>query len=316
MRASVQVDLIINRRARAVERRPALIDEMRRIAGQRATVHVTGNAYELQAVARELGSRGTDGVLLAGGDGSLMAGVTALWKAFGPDAMPILSPIPAGTVGTIARNWGISGPPATCLRRYFERPRRLVQHPSLRIVAEHADGRRTRVGFIIGTGLVARFFRHYYARGAPGYSGSARLVARIFVESFVGGPLATDILTPLPCSLIVDGERREPSAWSLVCCSVIRNLGIRMLVNYRAEEDFERPHLVATPMLPRELGPRAPYVLAGKSFGGPGHVDRLVEQFTIEFPGEGPFVLDGELMSASSVEVSAGPVLTIATPTR
>lgn len=316
MRPPLRIDLIINRRARMLDEQPALAGSLAALARGRARVHTTESPGELTEVARTLAACGTDLVLLAGGDGSLMAGVTALHEAFG-DELPAISPIPAGTAGTIARNWGIAGAPAACLERVLERPRRRVLRPSLRVAERHAQQTVERIGFIIGTGLVARFFRVYYARGAPGYRGSAQLVARIFAESFVGGRLAREVLDPLPCELIVDGVRRAPDAWSLICCSVVRDLGIHMLVNYRAGEDARRPHLVATPMAPHQLGPRAPRVLRGLPIGGREHVDVLASEFTIAFPkGEtGPYVLDGELYAAPSVDVSAGPLLVVATPT-
>ncbi len=311
----MQIDVVINLRARMLRQRPTLIDELSALTRRRALVHVTQTPAELAEVARELARRGTDLVLLAGGDGSLMAGVSALHEAFQGE-LPTISPIPAGTAGTIARNWGIAGSPQRCLDRILSGTRRRVPHPSLRVVGHRASAAEARIGFIVGTGLVARFFRLYYDRGAPGYRGSAWLVARIFAESFVGGPLAREVLEPLPCELVVDGAAEPPRAWSLVCCSVVRDLGIHMLVNHRAGEDPRRPHLVATPMVPRELGPRAPRVLTGRPIGGPGHVDRLVERFAVRFPTgfEGPYVLDGELLSAHDIVVTAGPLVPLALP--
>ena len=67
-------------------------------------------------------------------------------------------------------------------------------------------------------------------------------------------------------------------------------------------------------MTPAQLGPRAPLVLAGRPLGGPHHVDELVERFDIRFESEGHYVLDGELLEADRVEVTAGPQLAIATP--
>jgi hypothetical protein len=162
--------------------------------------------------------------------------------------------------------------------------------------------------------LVAQFFELYYERGAPGYSGSARIVARVFVESFVGGPFARRVLDPLPCSLEVEGRRMAAEAWSLVCAAVVPNLGIHMLVNYRAAEDSGRPHLVASPLPARRLGPRAPFVLAGRNIGGAGHVDQLATQFAVDFPGAGPYVLDGELLHAKRVSVTAGPLVPFVIP--
>jgi hypothetical protein len=103
---------------------------------------------------------------------------------------------------------------------------------------------------------------------------------------------------------------------------VVRNLGIHMHVTYRAGEALTRPHLVASPLAARQLGPRAPLVLAGKRIGGPDHFDDLVRDFTVRFDvatsaspaSEGPYVLDGEMLHAHEVRVSAGPPIDVLHP--
>jgi diacylglycerol kinase family enzyme len=245
-----------------------------------------------------------------------MAGVTALARAFGPGRMPLVAPVPGGTVGTVARNWGVQGDPVDCLRWALDHPSAIRPKPTLRIDAAEQPGEppASRYGFIFGTGLVAQFFELYYERGAPGSAASALIVARVFLESFVGGSFARRVLDPLPCTLRVDGEARPPASWSLVCASVVPNLGIHMLVNYRAGEDPARVHLVASPLPARHLGPRAPFVLAGRRIGGAGHVDELARAFAVEFAERGPYVLDGELLRAERVQVSMGPTVRMVTP--
>jgi diacylglycerol kinase (ATP) len=309
----MRIDLVLNPGARLYRRDPSLLDRMRRVAERHCDVHVTGSIEEMDAVANQIAQRGSDLVLLSGGDGTLMAGVTALHRAFDGRDLPPIAPVPGGTAGTVARNWGLSGDPTRCLQRLLEKPRRTTAQPSLRIKTQ-GDGLSERVGFIVGTGLVAKFFGVYYQRGAPGYAGSARIVARVFLESFIGGPLARRVLDPLPCRLEVEGRELDPEAWSLICSAVVKNLGIHMMVTYRAAEDPERPHLVATPMRPRDLGPRAHRVLAGWPIGGEHHVDQLVRTFAITFADTGPFVLDGELLHAHRIEVTPGPRLQIALP--
>ena len=83
--------------------------------------------------------------------------------------LPLRNPIEvAKTAGTVARNWGLHGSPVACLERLLTRPRRRVLRPSLQIDSKSGDDNARRIGFIVGTGLVARFFRLYYQRGAPG----------------------------------------------------------------------------------------------------------------------------------------------------
>jgi diacylglycerol kinase family enzyme len=273
-------------------------------------VHPTTTLAELEATAQGLAARGSELVILSGGDGTFMAGVTALARAFGEDRLPRIGLVPGGTVATVARNWGMGGEPSAVLARLLRAPGALVDVPRPTLRVRGPD--QTRIGFIFGTGLVASFFDVYYAQGGRGYAGAARIVARIFAESFWNGALARRVLDPMPCTIEVDGRRLAPEAWSLVCAAVVRDLGIHMLVTYRAGEDPARPHLVASPLTSRALGPRAPLVLAGKRIGGAGHFDDLVGDFVVRFPSAaGAYVLDGEVLHADEVRVSAGPVIRV-----
>jgi len=309
----MRIDVVVNTTARLYLTRPRLLEQVRAICAGRATVHPTSDVIELEAVARTIAERGSDLVVISGGDGSFMAGVTALYRAFGSDRLPTIAFLPGGTAATVARNWGMRGELTALLIRLLDRPEQHAAplRQTLRVTTTNGAEVEERVGFIFGTGLVARFFDVYYQNGARGYDGAARIVARIFVESFYGGQYAQKVLEPMPCSIEVEGRRLGPEAWSLVCAAVVRDLGIHMLVTYRAGEDPARVHLVASPLPTRSLGPRAPLVLAGKTIGGRGHFDDLVREFTVRFPGHGPIVLDGDVLVTEVARVSAGPLIRV-----
>ncbi|WP_437503381.1 diacylglycerol/lipid kinase family protein [Sorangium sp. So ce1099] len=324
----MRIDVIVNTRARRYRAGPALIDRMAAACAGGAELHPTSSVAELADVCDRIARRGTDLVAISGGDGSFMAGVTALARAFGERSLPPLALLPGGTVATVARNWGMSGDPAALLARIVRDHRDLhsgaavhgaVRRPTLRARAITRSGVEERIGFIFGTGLVASFFDVYYERGGDGYSAAARIVARVFVESFYGGACARRVLDPLPCTIEVEGRQLAPRAWSLICSSVVRDLGIHMRVTYRAGEDLDRPHLVASALPPRGLGPRAPLVLAGRRIGGKDHFDDLVRDFTVRFGAsagatsldEGPYILDGDPLRASEIRISAGPSIDV-----
>lgn len=315
----MRIDVIVNTTARRYESAPGLVNELRGVAHGHAVFHATRDLEELDHVCAAAAHAKSDLVVLTGGDGSLMAGTSALARAFG-EALPKVGFLPAGTAAIVSKNWGITGDPVALLRRILARGKALesARHPTLRVRAESADGVEERVGFIFGTGLVAKFFDLYYADGARGNAGAAKLVARIFAESFVGGSFARRVLDPLPCKIEVDGRALRADAFSLVCASVVRDLGLHMVVNHRAGEDPARPHLVASALPSRRLGWRMPLVLAGRSIGGEEAFDDLVRTFTVRFPrgpageaADGPYVLDGDILRASAVHVSAGPALDV-----
>jgi hypothetical protein len=176
------------------------------------------------------------------------------------------------------------------------------------------DGAGARnVGFIFGAGLVASFFDVYYASPQQGYAGAARIVARVFAGSFVPtrGALARRVLAPTACTLSIDGVAQAPRAWTLIAASVVRNLGLHMMLTYRASEETARFHAVASALGARSLGPQMPLVLSGRRLLGEHHVDDLVRTLTIDFPTDGPYVLDGEVFRAPRVSVTAGPVIDV-----
>jgi diacylglycerol kinase family enzyme len=305
-----KVDVIVNRCAHHLVGDAGTRGSLLGAARGRATVHETRSLEELGSVARALAERGSDAVLLAGGDGSYMAGTTALVAAFG-GALPRIGFAPGGTVSTVARNWGFRGREgayaARVVRAAVDGTARVTRRPTLRV---RDDEGGDRVGFIFGAGLVASFFDAYYSGGTLGYGAAAGIVAKVFAGSFYGGALASRVLARTPASLTVDGHTVAPRAFSLVAASVVRDLGLHMLVLYRAAERADRFHLVASPLPARALGPQLPRVLLGRRLRGEGHVDVLADEAELAFEGgRGTYVLDGDVFSTSRVRVSVGPVL-------
>lgn len=184
----------------------------------------------------------------------------------------------------------------------------------VRVAAESSKRIETRYGFIVGAGLVSRFFERYVAAGAGGEVQAARLALRVFVGALSGSRFARDVLSPQHAIINVDGKPLPWSRFSLVCAATVPTLGLGLRVAHRASEDPARPHLVASGASPFELGVRAIRVPLGLAIGGRASFDGLVDKFTIRFPGDDAFVLDGDLVPAREIEVAAGPELIAVAP--
>ena len=306
----MRAELIVNRCARHLRDEGPLLAALRR---PRAGIQVTESRslVDLDAIAARLAADPPDAVVIAGGDGSYMAGLSALARV-GP--LPAVALAPGGTVSTVARNWGLRGNHAAYATRLLDAIAAGTATTTARSTLRVDDGSTVRTGFIVGSGLVARFFDEYLRAGAGGTVTAARIVARIFAGSFVGGRLARTVLTPMPCTLTTDDGPAPFDRVSLVCASVVRDLGLGMRLLYRAGEQTGRFHAVATPLGPALLGPQMPLVLAGKSLRGP-RIDTLTAKLSLSFPtGTGAYVLDGELFHADRVTVTAGPSITVLAP--
>jgi len=304
---------VLNRNAGRFRKSPLLADAIVREVGDRADVFATSSAEELADAADRVVRTNASPVVLCGGDGTYLASVTAVAAAAREQPLPPFVLVRSGTVSTIARNWAGPKDVLSTVRRVCDRPESFVLTTRPTLAVDDADGRR-HVGFTFGTGLVANFFVEYEKRGADGNRTALAIVLRVFAESFGNGPLAMRILTPLPCTITADGALLPPKAYSLVVCSVLRDLGLHMLVTYRGGEDPNRPHLVASPLSPRALGPQWPLVALGKRLVGSQNFDGLVDEFSAEFDSDdGPYILDGDMFRSRRVTVRAGPEIRVAT---
>jgi diacylglycerol kinase family enzyme len=313
------VDIVLNCNARRLRGDGSRHASLRATIGLEAArfgarLHETRSLDELERAARAIASRGTAAVVLAGGDGSHMGGLSALARA-GAGSLPPVALAPGGTVCTVARNFGMRGGHAAwterLLRAVCEGRARVETRPTLR-VRDDAGG--DRVGFICGAGLVARFFDAYYAAPRQGLAAAGVLAARVFAGSLLDSDSARSMLAPTPCELTIDGDRAPASGWSLVLASVVRDVGLHILATYRAGERMDRFHVVASGLSPGALGRQVPRVITGRPMLGDPHVDALAASLQVEFPGVSGYVLDGDLLRARTVHVEAGPAMRLLLP--
>lgn len=303
--------LVVNRRAlRLSSESSPLLADYRRLAERGVLVRETWEEPALRSAFEELAIGGDDTVLFAGGDGSVRGGLSALVATSVERPLPIVGFLPGGTVGTIARHFAKR-------RRILDRalgggPIAVVHAPTLQV---DADDGPPQVGFIFGAGLVARFFRRYYAAGTTtklGKRTAAQLVARIFASSFVNGTVAREVLSPVPATLTIDGRRAEGDAWSLIVASVLPDLGLHLRVTYAGGRDPERPiHLVASSRGPRELGPELLRVVRGAKLKEPVVDVAPSSSVELAFGDDDAFVLDGDVFATRRVRLTNGPVFRV-----
>jgi len=111
-------DVVVNREAS----RLASDDGLRRVIADEAArggarVHETRTLEDLDRVARGIAANGSSGVVLAGGDGSYMAGVSALALCYVAGIMPQTSVWALGTGPLPPKKWLGRGRPPKLLRR-------------------------------------------------------------------------------------------------------------------------------------------------------------------------------------------------------
>lgn len=251
----------------------------------------------------ELARRTTDPptrLVVAGGDGTHMAALSAALDVFGPADLPELAFVAAGTVNTTARALGASGTPAAQVRRA------LASTTVRKAACLRVETDVVRHGFIWGTGLVSSFFDHYDAAGGGALT-AARLAAKVAGSALVGGRFGKSVLRRVPFSIAVDGDPPREDEWSLAVTSVLRDVGIGIRVTYRAGEAEDRIHFVASTADPGTLARAFHRTFLARPLGAAATVDALAREVRLRFPGGGRFILDGDGFSADEVILGAGP---------
>jgi diacylglycerol kinase (ATP) len=298
--------LVVNPRAAWLKRKQTRLEQLRRMVRGRADIAVTQDVTELAQVAESLVKRWVGEprapIFLVGGDGTHMSGVTAFHQAFGGRPPPFAL-IAGGTVCTTARVWGSSGRADTDIRRALRSHERAPM-PTLCIEDDTAE----HLGFIFGTGLVARFFEVYDDRGG-GLPVAAKLSAEIFTSALRGSALAQHVLGRMPLTLSIDGVEQSERGYSLVVSCVHETVGMGVRVTYRARHDRERFHLVASAETPTGLARNFPRTFLGLPLSGRGNVDALANEAVIRFEGPTTYIIDGDSRVTNQVRLRTGPVL-------
>ncbi len=278
---------------------------------------LTETLDELVSVARDIAARGTDAVVLVGGDGTTMAAVSSLAAAWSKGVpLPPIALARGGTVCSIARNFGARGSARSWAQRVVlavcDGSAVTEKRSTLRV---RDSSRGERVGFIFGAGLVSRFFEVYDSSPRRGMVTAAMIAGRVFAGSFVRSALSRRILDPVRCTLTVDGVEQPGRAFSLVLASVVRDVGLHLLATYRAGEELERFHVVASGLPARARGRQMPRAHAGRPLTGEPRVDTLARSLTVDFEdAAATYVLDGDVFPAPSVSVDAGPTISLLVP--
>ena len=317
MPPQVTIGVVVNPRARQAGA-PGLVEALRGIVGADGLVVETKDPPALERAIAEFAARKLEVVATCGGDGTNLATATQLVRRFPAGELPRLAILRGGTVNTIAQNLGIRGKPTMILsdimaRRRAGLPAKEVGQDLLRVVSTVGEG-AALYGFLFAAGMGARFLEEYYAKPRPGVGWAGVLAARVIASSLVSGAFARRLFAPVVARLVLDGEPLALARFKLLVASTVPDVGIGMRVAWRAGEQPNRFHVVASALPVSAFARQVKRVLAGEPLAGQPHVDRLARSLTIELDGPQVYTLDGELFRSDKISISVGPRIWILKP--
>ncbi|MCC6749667.1 MAG: hypothetical protein IT371_18520 [Deltaproteobacteria bacterium] len=294
-----------------MRRSPGLVRELSEILGTPGDVVPYHDGKHAAATVRRFVADGGQVLAVCGGDGTLMQLASELAELGPPERLPRVVVLPAGTVNTLARNLGVRGDPCELLRRLVSVLRaggreELFSSGTLRV--------GTRCGFIFGAAMPARFMALYDRAGPGGPARAARLGLRVSLAALFGTRAARELFDPVPAVVEVDGTRLLEPHFTLLVAASVEDVGLGIKLTYRARERPNAFHLVASALPARTLAREFPRTFLGRPLRGVGHHDHVAERVSLEFLEPQPYLLDGELFTAETLELRAGPRLRFGRP--
>ena len=311
MARDASLGVVVNARAGAVRRDPALVDRLRARLPEGALA-LTASLAEVEPALCALRDRGVETLVVIGGDGSVGGTLTALLACWPEAALPTLCLAPGGTINTIARSLGARGRPERLVERLLSGapPRIETRRPLVRARVEGGD---SRAGMIFANGVAVRWLEMYYARSRQGVFGATAVVGRIAGSALWRGPLAQRLFRPLRCELVVDGEPLDLDRFTVSAASSVRHLGLGFQPFKSAGSDPERFHFTVTQAGAARIVAALPAVRLGRSPAALRHFS--ARRVAMRFEEPEPWTIDADLFApARALELSASAPLRFLVP--
>lgn len=256
-------------------------------------------------------------LVISGGDGTVLAVVSALLNDSPFKSQPCLSLLSAGMTNVIAREVGQPGLPATGLKRLVLRaeagePGEIVERPVLSV--DFGDGRIIERGFLIGgigfyqgTELVRR---DIHTMGAKQTFAAKLGIAWSVAKILIFGPGPRSGFQGENIGLVIDGkaERRD----CIMFLGSTLNAVLPGVTPFWGEGPG-RLQLTTIDAPPKRLAMAAFAVLRGKPkpwMAEAGYLSRRMERLELEI--KTPVMIDGEKFEPPAnghIVVTAGPVM-------
>ncbi len=303
------VALVTNPRSRRNKLRPGLLGALREQLGPRDVVVQAPDLDALDASAVQLRDRGVGLVAINGGDGTVHRVLTALARAYGDAPLPRVALLCGGTMNTVARGVGLRGEPVGLLARVLA-DHRAGALTTCRRSLMCVDG--SQVGFLFGTGLIARFLEHYYSGRDPNPWSAAWLLGRAVVSTITGGPLGRALREPLQCRVLADGEPWLDGGFATVAAGTVDDIGLGFRPFFKALDHPGQLHAVGVADVTALVG-QLPRVFTARPLTAAGTPNRVARSLEMHADAPIAYMIDGDFhRGGQSVRIEVGPAVEIA----
>ena len=305
--------VFVNPGSRANRRDPGCADQFAKILGASGRVAVPASLELLAEEARLAAAELPSVIGIHGGDGTLHRTLSALVAAYGTRPLPPIAILPGGTMNVVASSLGIRVKPENLLGELAVNHRAGTAPATLRRRCLRVG---SNYGFIFGNGLLTNFLKEYYARGSYGAWRAVWIVSRTLFSLLTTRRYARRIFRRFRGRVRIDGTTLDRTDLTGIGAGTVSEIGFRLKLNHRADDDPERMGGLAIHGGPISLLFDVLDVRLGRGLSPKRAMSFVADRLLIE-PEEPEtlYTLDGDLYSAPGpITVEVGPALEIVRP--
>jgi diacylglycerol kinase family enzyme len=285
------------KRAGARERR------MTDVVGAFGWVRVTPSIDAIDDVAREFHDRGIDILAICGGDGSDHCTLTAVHRVWGPQRLPRLLPLRAGTINYVAdATGGRRGTPEQVLARVVRDYRRGNTHVTTERDVLRVNG--AEVGFLLSFGTAVNYLRAYYALEQQGPWPATKLLGRLIASAVAGTHLSRAVFQTVEADIECDGDPLPFRLFPFFFAGTVDRIALGFQPTYLGNRKRGYFHVIGGPVAARRLVRHVARIYRGFPTNEPQLYDNLGRQLVIRFARPTHIMLDGDILEPTErVEV-------------
>ncbi|MFZ2630384.1 MAG: diacylglycerol kinase family protein [Desulfosalsimonadaceae bacterium] len=256
---------------------------------------------EIASALAEFTCEETDIIAVNGGDGTVHAVLTALFRQTNGGPIPLLTILRSGTASMISRDVGLKGSPQISLKRLVkwidggQKASTIVQRSILKV--ETVSGQEPLYGMFFGAAGICQGIQfcltRVHATGLGGELAAGVTLARFLIPA---ANKKNNFIFPVPVKIALDSEPEEKRDVLLILISTLDRLFLGLRPYWGCEKNAPL-HYTGLGAYPRRLLLMLPSLLRGRKHRSltpeNGYLSRNIHKAELVFTGS--FAIDGEL---------------------
>lgn len=301
------IGIIHNPFARGNLRRPAIIEDLKKILGDSGEVIQTRSIEELPDALKDFVKKGFDILGVNGGDGSMHLVLSAFINAMPDQPLPKIVALRGGTMNTMPNSVGLKGSTIYIAQKLVKKYRSGAQFEYLK---QHLVRLNDKYGFMTGAGVPPNFLAAYYSGTSTGPWQGVKVIVRAILSFFVQGPYIKFIFEPAKCIVKVNNEELPAREFVAFLGCSIKEIGLGFTFCPHVYDQPGKFQFIATNAGPFFIIRNLHNFWLGRDVASPEVFNYITDKVLITPLANMRYMIDGEIYETEEpIEMATGPTI-------